>query len=78
MTDKEQNETKPQFPTTPAEIAACLREVSERMETCGAAMNCYGGFNGRMKMHGLEMYGAALMVDVWADEIEAEIGEAAA
>lgn len=57
---------------TPAEIVARLRAVAADMEALGAAMDYFGGFNGRMTQHGREMVGAAGIAREWADEIEAE------
>jgi hypothetical protein len=42
---------------TPAEIVARLRAVAADMESLGAAMDYFGGFNGRMAQHGREMVG---------------------
>lgn len=36
---------------TAEEIARRLREVAAEMEQLGAAMDYYGGFNGRMARH---------------------------
>lgn len=58
-------------PETPAQIAAYLRDLSQRMLTCGTAMDYYGGFGGCMAAHGLEMIGAARIAAEWAAEIEA-------
>ncbi len=56
-------------PTTRAQIAACLRDLSYRMLACGTAMDYYGGL-GTMGQHGREMTGAARLAAEWADEIE--------
>ena len=61
---------------TAKEIARRLREVAAEMEQLGAAMDYYGGFNGRMACHGREMVGAAGIARDWAEEIEsAKTGE---
>lgn len=61
---------------TAEEIALRLREVAAEMEQLGAAMDYYGGFNGRMARHGREMVGAAGIARDWAEEIEsAKTGE---
>ena len=58
-------------PTTRAQIAACLRDLSCRMLACGTAMDYYGGL-GTMGQHGREMIGAARLAAEWADAIEDE------
>ena len=56
-------------PETHAEIAEYLRDLSRRMLTCGTAMDYYGGFDGFMASHGLEMIRAARIAKDWAGEI---------
>lgn len=62
-----------QEPKTPADIAAALRDLSERMFIVGTAMDYFGGFDKYMVERGAEMVGAAAIPLGWADAIEAKI-----
>jgi len=56
---------------THSEIAERLRALAEEMADLGTAMDYFGGFNGRMSQHGMELCGAASIVREWVGEIEA-------
>lgn len=60
-----------QPPETPAQIADYLRDLSERMLTCGTAMDYYGGF-GNALYRGQQLLDASLAIAHWADEIDAD------
>lgn len=49
-----------------------LRYLSERMISCGAAMDYYGGFEHHIVLHGQQMIGAGLIAKGWADGWEKE------
>lgn len=55
---------------TRPELIAEIRRVASEMETLGAAMDYYGGFNSTISEHGKEMIGAAQIARSWATGIE--------
>jgi hypothetical protein len=59
------------------DIARKLRRLSRQMIDVGTAMDYFGGFDGRMAEHGLELVGAGLVVEEWADEIDKRTEDAA-
>lgn len=63
---------QPANPPPRFEIIAAIRKVAEHMETVGAAMDYYGGFDAEVAAHGREMIGAAQIARTWADGMEEE------
>lgn len=55
---------------TRSDLLARLRALAEEMTDIGTAMDYYGGFDGRMSQHGMELCGAASLVREWVGEIE--------
>lgn len=55
---------------TRTELIAEIRRVASEMETLGAAMDYYGGFNSTISDHGKKMIGAAQIARDWAAGIE--------
>ena len=55
---------------TRLEIAEALRDLALEMQTLGAAMDHYGGFDVEMSQHGRELFGAGLVAAEWAKHIK--------
>jgi hypothetical protein len=57
---------------SPQRIAERLRALSKDMIDLSADMEYVGGF-GEMGQHGMELVGAGLMAESWAEAIEANV-----
>ncbi|MAO23825.1 MAG: hypothetical protein Unbinned3818contig1000_11 [Prokaryotic dsDNA virus sp.] len=58
--------------STKPELITALRQLADDMETIGAALDYYGGFDYLLAEHGKEILGAALIARGWADGMEGE------
>lgn len=59
---------------TPRTMARRLRTLARQMRKMTAEMEWYGGFNAQIVEKARQMYGAARMVDTWAEGIAKEDG----
>lgn len=59
-------------PTTPAEILARLRAVSKEMQTVGAVMSYYGGFDSVMTKRGGQLFEDGVVIQGWVNEMAVE------
>lgn len=59
-------------PTNPAEILTRLRAVSKEMQTVGAAMSYYAGFDTVMAQRGGQLFEDGVVIQVWVNEMVVE------
>lgn len=61
-------------PTNPAEIITRLRAVAKEMQTLGAAMSYFGGFDAVMAQRGGQLFEDGVVIQGWVNEMAVESG----
>jgi len=59
-------------PTNPAEILTRLRAVAKEMQTVGAAMSYYAGFDTVMAQRGGQLFEDGVVIQGWVNEMAVE------